>query len=61
MDRMYNGFTLDNIKLANRFVFPPIKTACGTPQGNVTDRHIIYYKQIAKNGPGIIILEPVLI
>jgi len=59
MDRMYNGFNLDNIKLANRFVFPPIKTAYGTPQGNVTDRHIIYYKQIAKNGPGIIILEPV--
>jgi 2,4-dienoyl-CoA reductase-like NADH-dependent reductase (Old Yellow Enzyme family)/thioredoxin reductase len=59
MDRMYNGFTLNNIKLANRFVFPPIKTAYGTSQGNVTDRHITYYKQIAKNGPGIIILEPV--
>lgn len=59
MDKMYNKFILDNIKLANRFVFPPIKTAYGTSQGNVTDQHITYYKQIAKNGPGIIILEPV--
>ncbi len=38
MDRMFSGFTLDNLKLINRFVFPPIKTAYGSPQGVVTDR-----------------------
>ncbi len=59
MNRMYNEFALDSLKLVNRFAFPPIKTAYGTPQGNVTDRHITYYRQIAKNGPGIVILEPV--
>ncbi|MBW2590865.1 MAG: NADH:flavin oxidoreductase, partial [Deltaproteobacteria bacterium] len=58
MDRMFSGFTLGNLKLINRFVFPPIKTAYGNPQGVVTDRQLTFYKQIASNGPGIIILEP---
>ncbi|MEA3438573.1 MAG: FAD-dependent oxidoreductase [Thermodesulfobacteriota bacterium] len=58
MDRMFSEFTLGNLKLINRFVFPPIKTAYGNPQGVVTDRQLTFYKQIASNGPGIIILEP---
>ncbi|MDX2440942.1 MAG: FAD-dependent oxidoreductase [Desulfobacterales bacterium] len=58
MDRMFSGFTLGNLKLNNRFVFPPIKTAYGNPKGVVTDRQLTFYKQIALNGPGIIILEP---
>jgi 2,4-dienoyl-CoA reductase-like NADH-dependent reductase (Old Yellow Enzyme family)/NADPH-dependent 2,4-dienoyl-CoA reductase/sulfur reductase-like enzyme len=59
MDRMFSGFTLGNLKLNNRFVFPPIKTAYGNPKGVVTERQLTFYKQIASNGPGIIILEPV--
>jgi 2,4-dienoyl-CoA reductase-like NADH-dependent reductase (Old Yellow Enzyme family)/thioredoxin reductase len=47
--------------LANRFIFPPIKTAYGTPKGNVTDGHLTYYRQIAKNGPGLMIIEPVVV
>jgi len=58
MDRMFSGFTLDNLKLSNRFVFPPVKTAYGNPQGVVTDRQLTFYKQIARNGPGLLILEP---
>ncbi len=58
MDRMFSGFTLGNLKLNNRFVFPPIKTAYGNPQGVVTDRQLTFYKQIASNGPGFLILEP---
>ena len=58
MDRMFSGFTLDNLKLNNRFIFPPIKTAYGNPQGVVTDRQLTFYKQIASNGPGLLILEP---
>jgi len=58
MDRMFSGFTLGNLELNNRFIFPPIKTAYGNPKGVVTDRQLTFYKQIASNGPGLITLEP---
>jgi 2,4-dienoyl-CoA reductase-like NADH-dependent reductase (Old Yellow Enzyme family)/thioredoxin reductase len=59
MERMFNEFKLDGLKLTNRFVFPPIKTGYGSPAGSVTERQLIFYRQIAKNGPGLLILEPV--
>jgi len=61
MQRLFETMTLGNLTLANRFIFPPIKTAYGTPKGNVTDRHLTYYRQIAENGPGLLILEPVAV
>ena len=61
MQNMFQPTLLGNLQLVNRFVFPPIKTACGTPQGNVTERHLNYYRRIARNGPGLIILEPVAV
>ncbi|MEE4261099.1 MAG: hypothetical protein V2I56_00295, partial [Desulfobacteraceae bacterium] len=59
MNFMFDGYTLGNLNLANRFVFPPIKTAYGKPRGIVTERQLAFYRQIARNGPGLIILEPV--
>jgi 2,4-dienoyl-CoA reductase-like NADH-dependent reductase (Old Yellow Enzyme family)/thioredoxin reductase len=59
METMFEGFTLGTLEMINRFVFPPIKLAYGNPDGTVTDRQLIFYQQIAKNGPGIVILEPV--
>ncbi len=59
MDRLFKEFALNGLKLANRFVFTPIKTAFGSPHGEVTDRQLLFYQQIALNGPGIVILEPV--
>ena len=59
MERMYKKLTLGNLDLPNRFVFPPIKTGFGSPDGAVTERQLVFYKQIAKNGPGLLILEPV--
>jgi 2,4-dienoyl-CoA reductase-like NADH-dependent reductase (Old Yellow Enzyme family) len=41
MKRMFEAYNLGVLKLTNRFVFPPIKTAFGTPKGNVTDRRIV--------------------
>ncbi len=32
MNFMFDGYTLGNLNLANRFVFPPIKTAYGKPR-----------------------------
>lgn len=61
MERMFKKFKLNGLDLANRFVFPPVKTGYGTPQGTVTDRQLVFYQQIAQNGPGIVILEPVAV
>ncbi|MDY7032798.1 MAG: FAD-dependent oxidoreductase [Thermodesulfobacteriota bacterium] len=59
MERMFNEFTLGNLKLVNRFVFPPIKLGSGSPDGTVTDRQLTFYQQIARSGPGLVIIEPV--
>ncbi|MBW2041139.1 MAG: FAD-dependent oxidoreductase [Deltaproteobacteria bacterium] len=59
MDIMFHPYRLGNLELPNRFIFPPIKTGYGDPAGTVTERQLAYYRQIAKDGPGIIILEPV--
>ena len=59
MEALLQPCRLGNLKLANRFVFPPIKTGYGMPAGVVTDRQLVYYRQIALNGPAVIILEPV--
>jgi 2,4-dienoyl-CoA reductase-like NADH-dependent reductase (Old Yellow Enzyme family)/thioredoxin reductase len=59
METMFEGFELGPLKLANRFVFPPIKLAYGNPDGTVTDRQLLFYQQIAEKGPAVVILEPV--
>ena len=59
MERTFNGFTLGNLELTNRFVFPPVKLGYGEPNGTVTDRQLTFYRQIARNGPGLVIIEPV--
>ena len=61
MQRLFETMALGNLTLANRFIFPPVKTAYGTPKGNVTDGHLTYYRQIAEKGPGLLILEPVAV
>jgi len=59
MERMFAGFKLGTVQLVNRFVFPPVKLAYGNPDGTVTNRQLEFYRQIAKNGPAVLILEPV--
>jgi 2,4-dienoyl-CoA reductase-like NADH-dependent reductase (Old Yellow Enzyme family)/thioredoxin reductase len=59
MESMFGRLTLGTLKLANRFVFPPIKLAYGNPDGTVTDRQLLFYHQIAEEGPAVVILEPV--
>jgi 2,4-dienoyl-CoA reductase-like NADH-dependent reductase (Old Yellow Enzyme family)/thioredoxin reductase len=58
---MFEPIHLGNLTLANRFVFPPLKTAYGTPGGDVTARHVTYYRQIARKGPALLIVEPVAV
>lgn len=59
MERMFKKFKLRNKKAVNGFVFPPIKLGYGNPDGTVTDRQLKFYQQIARNGPGLVIIEPV--
>jgi 2,4-dienoyl-CoA reductase-like NADH-dependent reductase (Old Yellow Enzyme family)/thioredoxin reductase len=59
MERVFSKLTLDGAEFVNRFVFPPIKTGYGNPQGTVTKDHEIFYRRISRNGPGLVILEPV--
>ncbi|MBW2619828.1 MAG: FAD-dependent oxidoreductase [Deltaproteobacteria bacterium] len=59
MKRMFKTFKLGNLELVNRFVFPPVKIGRGNPDGTVTDRQLTFYQQIARNGPGVVITEPV--
>ncbi len=58
MKQFFEPFSLGELKLANRFVFPPIKTGYGSPDGKVTERQVTYYRQIASDGPAVLILEP---
>ncbi|RPJ22466.1 MAG: FAD-dependent oxidoreductase, partial [Desulfobacteraceae bacterium] len=59
MEDLFEPFSLGAVNLPNRFVFPPVKLGYGNPDGTVTDRQLLFYRQIAKAGPGVIILEPV--
>ncbi|MBW1808716.1 MAG: FAD-dependent oxidoreductase [Deltaproteobacteria bacterium] len=59
MERLFEQFSLGSLNMENRFFFPPIKLGYGSPDGKVTGRQIRFYKQIAKNGPAVVILEPV--
>ncbi len=61
MERMFKEFKLGNLTLSNRFVLPPLKLAYGKPDGAVTDRQLTFYRQIAKNGPALLISEPVAV
>ncbi len=58
METLFRNYKLGDLTLANHFVFPPIKLAYGNPDGTVSERQLMFYRQIASNGPGIIILEP---
>lgn len=50
---------IGNLELRNRFVMAPVKTAYGTPEGRVTQRHLRFYANVARGGVGLVILEPV--
>jgi len=61
MKKMFEEFTLGPVRLVNRFVFPPIKLGSGNPDGTVTERQLRFYRQIAVEGPAVVILEPVAV
>ncbi|MBU2550458.1 MAG: FAD-dependent oxidoreductase [Proteobacteria bacterium] len=59
MERLFNDFGLGQLNLINRLVFPPIKLGRGSPDGTVTEDQLLFYQQIARDGPAVVIIEPV--
>ncbi len=59
MERFFNPIKLGRLELRNRFIMAPIKTAYGTPEGKVTQRHLNFYSKVSQGGVSLIILEPV--
>jgi len=59
MTTLLEPWTLDSLPLRNRLWMAPVKTAFGTPEGRVTERHLHFYRRIAKGGAGLVIIEPV--
>jgi 2,4-dienoyl-CoA reductase-like NADH-dependent reductase (Old Yellow Enzyme family)/thioredoxin reductase len=59
METLFKRFTLGTLEMVNRFVLPPIKLAYGNPDGTVSDRQLEFYHQISREGPAVVILEPV--
>ena len=55
------AFQIGQLKLKNRFIMAPVKSAYGTPKGEVTPRHLTYYDNLSKGGMAMIILEPVAV
>lgn len=55
------AFELGQLKLKNRFIMAPVKSAYGNPKGEVTPRHLTYYDNLSKGGMAMIILEPVAV
>jgi len=61
MEKIYEEFTLGNLTLKNKFVFPPVELGYSNPDGTVTERQLTFYRQIAHNGPGLVMIESVAV
>ncbi len=52
------SFSLGGVKLGNRFVLAPVKTALNNPGGKATQEAEAFYRRIAEGGTSLLILEP---
>lgn len=50
-----------SVEISNRLILAPVKTGYGTPTGEVTPRHLAYYRRRAEGGSGALIIEPLFI
>ena len=48
---------IDNVKIKNRIVLPPIGSNWATDEGFVTDKMIKFYRDVAEGGCGMIVVE----
>lgn len=55
---LFQPLTIASLRLPNRVLMTTIKLGYGTPQGEVTERHIAFYVRRAEGGVGLITTEP---
>ncbi len=62
MKGMFDEVNLGGLKLKNRFIMAPVKTAYAKPgEGRVSQLHLKFYERVAKGGIALIITEPVAV
>lgn len=58
MDKVFSSKKIGNLEIKNRLVFPPVVCFTFAEEGGfVSEKNINHYRQIAKNGIGLIIVE----
>lgn len=55
--KLYESGRIGSMEVRNRLVMPPMGTNMATPDGEVTENILSYYKERAKGGVGLIIVE----
>ena len=61
LDVLFQPIQIGTLELPNRVLMTTIKLGYGTPQGDVTDRHIAFYVRRVEGGVGLITTEPMYI
>jgi 2,4-dienoyl-CoA reductase-like NADH-dependent reductase (Old Yellow Enzyme family)/thioredoxin reductase len=54
---LFEPVKISNVELRNRLVMPPMNTNYATGDGSVTQRGIEYYRERARGGVGLVIVE----
>jgi len=60
-DVLFQPLKVRGLEIPNRMVMPPVKLGYGTRDGEVTERHIAFYRRRVEGGVGLIITEPMYI
>jgi 2,4-dienoyl-CoA reductase-like NADH-dependent reductase (Old Yellow Enzyme family)/thioredoxin reductase len=60
-DIIFQPIRVGELELPNRVLMTTIKLGYGTPQGEVTERHIAFYVRRAEGGAGLMATEPLYV
>ena len=60
-DPLFQLLRIGPLKIPNRLIMPPVKLGYGTRAGEVTERHIAFYRRRAEGGVGLIVTEPMYV
>jgi len=59
--KLFEPGYMGKFKLKNRIIFPPVSTNFASVSGEVNERIIRFYRERAKGGAGLIIVENICI
>ena len=60
-EQLFRPLTIGSLRLPNRVLMTTIKLGYGTPQGEVTERHLAFYVRRVEGDVGLITTEPLYI